>query len=58
MRKKTVIIARNSRGQVFAEYILLICLAAIMCLEGAVIMGKIIKQNYKNTAAVYTAPIP
>jgi|GEM_PF-2436558 hypothetical protein len=58
MLKKTVAMSKNSPGQVFVEYIILICLAAIVCLEGAAILGKMIKQNYKNTAAVYTAPIP
>jgi Flp pilus assembly pilin Flp len=45
-------------GQAMAEYVMILCLVALVCLGGSLLLGKAIRGNYKNTAAVYSAPIP
>jgi Flp pilus assembly pilin Flp len=51
-------VLKANSGQAMVEYVLILCLVAMVCLGGALLLGKAIRGNYKNTAAVYSAPIP
>jgi Flp pilus assembly pilin Flp len=47
-----------AKGQAVAEYILIICLMAVICLGGTRIFGAVLNKYYERLTLIFTVPLP